>query len=278
MKIKRCAWAANPKKAIAYLRVSTDRETQALGIQAQRAALESWAKREGVEVCDWFVEEVSGGASLEKRPIFLQAISALGDHGAGVLAVQRLDRFSRDPFTAAMAEIELVKFGARVVTTDGVGNGDDPGSRLMKDVALAAARFERSMIAARTKAALAVKRSRGENTGTPPHGWRVDDDGKTLIADEGERDTARQLCALREQGWPYRQIRTEAKRLGMKSRAGKPFTLRAIFDLTKDAVANRASKSRGDGRHLSSETRRFDRSRSSLGGRHVRDMQDIGRA
>lgn len=235
MKQKRSTWAANPKRAVAYLRVSTDRETQALGIQAQRTAIESWAGRDGVEICAWFEEEVSGGASLEKRPILLQAIAALGDHRAGVLVVQRLDRFSRDPFTAALAEIELVKFGARVVTTDGVGNGDDPGSRLMKDVGLAAARFERAMIAARTKAALAVKKARGQCTGTPPYGWRVGEDGKTLVADEAEQETARCLRSLRERGWPYRQIRDEAARLGILSRAGKRFTLQAVFELTKDA-------------------------------------------
>src|SRR5882724_3159246 len=109
MKPRRSTWAANPKRAVAYLRVSTTREQQELGLSAQRAAIESWAKREGVEVCAWYEEEVSGGASLEKRPVLLQAISALGDHGAGSLVVQRLDRFSRDPFSAAMAEIELVK-------------------------------------------------------------------------------------------------------------------------------------------------------------------------
>lgn len=239
MKSKRSTWAANPKRAVAYLRVSTDRETQALGIQAQRAAIGSWANREGVEVCAWLEEEVSGGASLEKRPVLLQAISALGDNGAGLLAVQRLDRFSRDPFTAAMAEIELVKFGARVVTTDGIGNGDDPGSRLMKDVALAAARFERSMIAARTKAALAVKKARGESTGTPPYGFRVAEDGKALVADEGEQETARRLRALRERGWPYRQIRNEAARLGWASRTGRTFTLQAVFNMTKHVPMKR---------------------------------------
>jgi DNA invertase Pin-like site-specific DNA recombinase len=241
MKGKHSTRASDPKKAVAYLRVSSDRETQALGIQAQRAALESWAKRDGIEICEWFEEEVSGGASLEKRPVLLEAISSLGEHGAGLLVVQRLDRFSRDPFTAAMAEIELVKLGARVVTTDGVGNGDDPGSRLMKDVALAAARFERSMIAARTKAALAVKTARGESTGTPPYGWRVGDDGKALVTDEREQETARRLRALREQGWPYRQIRKEGARRGWISRTGKPFTLQAIFDLTKDVGCRRLS-------------------------------------
>ena len=249
MTVKRSIWAANPKRAVAYLRVSTTREQQELGISAQRAAIESWAGREGVEICAIFEEEVSGGASLEKRPVLLQAISALGAHGAGSLVVQRLDRFSRDPFSAAMAEIELVKFGARLVTTDGVGNGDDPGSRLMKDVGLAAARFERAMIAARTKAALAVKKARGESTGTPPYGWRIGADGKTLVPHDAEQETVRRLRALREQGWAYRQIRTEGARRGWTSRAGKAFTLQALFDLVKDAecaaVSDDSSRPRG---------------------------------
>ncbi len=132
-----------------------------------------------------------------------------------------LDRFSRDPFSAAMAEIELVKFGAKVVTTDGVGNGDDPGSRLMKDVALAAARFERSMIAARTKAALAVKKARGESTGTPPYGFRIGDDGMRLVEDAREQLILGKVRALRARGWPYRQIQGEAQRLGMVSSRGR---------------------------------------------------------
>jgi site-specific DNA recombinase len=201
VKSKRSTWAANPKRAVAYLRVSTTREQQELGISAQRSAIESWAKREGVKVCAWYEEEVSGGASLEKRPVLLQAISALGDHGAGSLVVQRLDRFSRDPLGAAMAEIELSKFGARMVTTDSAGDGQDPASRLMRDVGLAAARFERAMIAARTKAALVVKKTRGESTGTPPYGFRVGEDGKTLVPDDGEQETLRRMRALREQGW-----------------------------------------------------------------------------
>ncbi|HEY1533575.1 MAG TPA: hypothetical protein VGF76_06140 [Polyangiaceae bacterium] len=128
-----------------------------------------------------------------------------------------------------------MKFGARMVTTDGVGNGDDAGSRLMKDVGLAAARFERAMIAARTKAALAVKRARGESTGTPPYGWKTGADGKTLVADEAEQETVGRMRTLREQGWAYRQIRKEGARRGWTSRAGKAFTLQAVFELTKDA-------------------------------------------
>jgi DNA invertase Pin-like site-specific DNA recombinase len=240
MKTKRSTRAGNPARAIAYLRVSTTREQQELGVSAQRAAVESWAHRDGVEVSAWFEEEVSGGAPLERRPVLMRAIAALREHGAGLLIVQRLDRFSRDPLTAAMAELQVAKAGARVVTADGVGNGDDPGSRLMKDVALAAARFERSMISARTRAALAVKKSRGESTGTPPYGWCVAEDGKTLVEEPQEQEVLRSVRALRGRGWPYRQIRMEASRRGWTSRTAKPFTLQAVFEMTQGVTVREA--------------------------------------
>lgn len=226
-------------RAVAYLRVSTTREQQELGIEAQRQAIGAWARREGIELVASFEEEVSGGAPLEKRPVLLRAIAALKEHGAALLVVQRLDRFSRDPLSAAMAELQVHRVGARVVCADGVGNGDDPGSRLMKDVGLAAARFERAMIAARTKAALAVKKARGESTGTPPYGWRLGDDGKSLVSDEHEQRVLATVRGLRERGLSFRAVRAEAARLGLFGRTVKPFTLQAIYTMTCDVVMRR---------------------------------------
>src|ERR1700722_1371244 len=97
----------DPKLAVGYCRVSTDVDRQALGAEAQRVAIQSWADQNGVTICQWFGEEVTGGAPLDKRPILLEAIASVAEHGAGYLVVQRLDRFSRDPLSAALAEAEL---------------------------------------------------------------------------------------------------------------------------------------------------------------------------
>lgn len=234
MKRLRSTSRPDPTRAVAYLRVSTTKEQQALGVEAQRQAIEAWAKREGVEVVAVYAEEISGGAPLEKRAVLLEAIGALRVRRAGLLVVQRLDRFSRDPLSAAMAEFEVHRLGARVVCADGVGNGDDPGSRLMKDVGLAAARFERAMISARTRAALAIKRTRGESTGTPPYGLRVGPDGKTLVPDEHEQRVLAAVRGLRERGLSFRGVRTEATRLGLVGRTGRPFTLAATFAMTAE--------------------------------------------
>lgn len=224
----------DPKRAVAYMRVSTDRERQELGAAGQRAAIEAWAAREGVTIVGWLTEEVTGGASLDRRPVLLEAIATIAAEKAGILVFQRWDRLARDPVTAALTEVELQRVGGVLVSADGTGNGDEPAARLMKDVVLAVARFEKEMIRARIRAALAVKKSRGEMTGAPPFGWRLANDGKTLEPDPVERETRARLRALRESGLTMREVKAEAARLGLVGRAGTPITLSALHAVVRD--------------------------------------------
>ncbi len=224
----------DPKIAVAYLRVSTDVDRQALGAQAQRDAITRWADSTGVVVAEWFVEEVSGGAPLDRRPLLLEAIAMVATLGAGHLVVQRLDRFSREPLTAALAECELRKNGASLVCADGAGSGDDPTSELIRGILLSVARFEKALIRSRIKAALAVKRSRGERIGAPPYGARVE--GKLLVMDPNEVGTIRRLRELRSLGMTIREIVERATVEGLRNRAGKPFTIAAVHALVRDAA------------------------------------------
>lgn len=226
--------SGDPKIAVAYLRVSTDTDRQALGAQAQRDAITRWADSTGAVVAEWFVEEVSGGAPLDRRPLLLQAIATVASLNAGHLVVQRLDRFSREPLTAALAETELRKNGASLVCADGAGSGDDPTSELIRGILLSVARFEKALIRSRIKAALAVKRSRGERIGAPPYGARVE--GKLLVMDPNEVGTIRRLRELRALGMTIREIVDQATREGLRNRAGKPFTIAAVHALVRDAA------------------------------------------
>jgi DNA invertase Pin-like site-specific DNA recombinase len=218
---------------VAYLRVSTDIERQALGAEAQRASIEKWATANGVDIAAWYVEEVSGGATLDKRPVLLEALGAVAAHGAGCLVVQRLDRFSREPLTAALAEAELQRHGATLSCSDGAGSGEDPTAQLVRGILFSVARFEKAMIRARIKAALAVKKGRHELTGVAPYGWRAGDDGKTLEPHPDEGATLSQVRALRASGLTMRRVQQEATARGLVGRTGKPFTLAAIHAMVR---------------------------------------------
>lgn len=182
---RRSSTAGNQTVAVAYVRVSTD--DQHLGPEAQRAAMEAWATREGVSIVEWCVDQgISGASELDARPGLAAAVAALRTRGAGLLIVARRDRLARDTVVAGLIERAVAQARARIVAADGAGNGSSAADQFMRTVLDGAAAYERALIRARTSAALRAKRARGERAGTTPWGFRSASDGR-LVVDEGER-------------------------------------------------------------------------------------------
>lgn len=213
----------DPTKGVAYLRVS--REEQKLGPEAQRQQVEEWAARGGVHVVSWHVDRgVSGGASLDERPALLEALAAIRQHRAGVLVVAKRDRIARDVYVAATFERAVGLAGARVTCADGIGNGDSPVEVFMRGILDATAAFERSLIRARTKAALAAKRAKGERTGEIPFGFRLAPDGKRIEIEPREQLVIERVRALRAAGLSMRKIAGASMVEGLSSRSGRPLS------------------------------------------------------
>mgnify|MGYP003420243563 CR=1 FL=1 len=229
----RQARSGNPLVAVAYLRVSTDE--QKLGPEAQRAAIETWAKREGVSVVAWHCDSgISGGSDLADRPGLVAAIGELRAAGAGVLAIARRDRLARDVGVAAAVERAVKGCGAKVLSADGTANGDSAADAFMRTILDAASEYERALLRARTKAALAAKRAKGERTGECPYGYRAGSDGK-LIPHEGEQKIIALVRDHRAAGMSLRAIVAELARAGFVSRSGKPYALTQVVGLARAA-------------------------------------------
>lgn len=219
-------------KAVAYLRVST--AEQHLGPEAQRASILAWAAREGVTVVAWHADQgVSGGSEIDDRPGLVAALGQLRADRAGVFVIAKRDRLARDTYVAATIERAVARSHAKVVCADGVGNGESPADAFMRSILDAAAAYERALIRARTKAALAVKKARGECTGAPPYGCRRVEGSKLLTVDEREQETLTAIRDMRRAGLSFRAIRREATSRGLLSRTGQAFTLQAVFAMAR---------------------------------------------
>jgi DNA invertase Pin-like site-specific DNA recombinase len=196
---------------IAYLRVSTD--DQDLGLDAQDLAIR--AKYEPAAV---FIDDGLSGGKAD-RPGLLEALSTLkkGDE----LVVAKRDRLSRgNSYLTAWIEKEVAKAGARIVSVAGEGTeSDEPQDILMRRIIDAFAEFERLQIGARTKAALAVKKSKGERIGDVPFGFDADADGR-LTRNEIEQETLAIIKSLRGRGWTLRAICSELETRGIKTKKG----------------------------------------------------------
>ena len=88
-----------------------------------------------------------------------------------MLLAAKWDRLSRDPTTGVMIEHEVRRHGGEVLAADGAGNGNDPAAELVRGMLLLLGQFERRMIGVRTRAAMKVKRDRGDLVGRPHKGY-----------------------------------------------------------------------------------------------------------
>jgi DNA invertase Pin-like site-specific DNA recombinase len=215
------ARTGNPLVAVAYLRASTD--DQKLSPEAQRVTVEAWAAREGVTVAAWHVDSVCSVTPVEERPGLVAALASLREHRAGVLVVAKRDRIARDVVLAATVGRAAHANGAALVSAMGEGNGDTPADAMMRGVVDVFAAYERDMIRARTKAALAAKSAKGERLGGIPYGFRVAADGVHLEEDTAEQTVLVQVGNLRASGFSHRAIVAELAARGLVSRTGRPF-------------------------------------------------------
>lgn len=205
-------------RAVVYLRVST--EDQNLGPEAQRAAIERWARSAGVQLVATFEDRISGATPPEDRPGLCAAIEALRHHGAGILVAMKRDRLARDVVIAATIERLAIAAGARVVTADGVSVENTPEGALMRTLIDAFAAYERALIRSRTKAALATKRARGERvSGRAPIGYAFD--GARLVPAQHEQRALEIARELRAAGNSFQSIADHLNESNIPCRGGR---------------------------------------------------------
>jgi DNA invertase Pin-like site-specific DNA recombinase len=225
-------------RAVGYARVSTDQQTESgLGLEAQEAAIRVAASRLRLDLVRLFVDGgTSGKLAIEDRPVLLDAVGTLrrGD----VLLVAKRDRLGRDVIAVALIERLISKRGARVVSAAGEGtDSDDPTAMLMRRMIDAFSEYERLLIGARTRSALAAKRRRGERvSGIIPFGFQLAADNRSLEPVAGEQRALAKIQGLRRAGRSLRSIADALNVAGEVTRAGTAWRFEYVRNLVRDQL------------------------------------------
>lgn len=207
------------QRLVAYERVSTARQgASGLGLEAQRRAIDAYARSCGATVTARFTEVESG--RNPDRPELAKALHAARVTGA-TLAIARLDRLSRN----AAFLLTLRDSGVRFLACD-MAHANDLTVGVMALVAEA----EREAISRRTKEALAAAKARGVRLGNPNGAAalrRCDDGGRSLRrtvsanADRFAADLAPVIADVRNSGaTSLRAIAAELNDRGILTRRG----------------------------------------------------------
>ena len=179
-------------RAVAYLRVSTvEQSDSGAGLAAQRASIEAEVARRGWVLVDSFTDSAASGKSLVGREALTAALAAVEDGRADILVVAKLDRLSRSLLDFAGLMARAQSKGWNLVALDLGIDLASPAGEFLASVMASAAQWERRIIGARTREAMAAKKAAGVRLGRP-----------RLVPDE----VCQQIQRLREEGLTWQRI------------------------------------------------------------------------
>jgi DNA invertase Pin-like site-specific DNA recombinase len=179
---------------LGYVRVSTNEQHDAgAGLPAQIARLEQEAAGRG-----WTLEVVAeaggrSGKSTAGREALAEALERLDRGEASTLVVSKLDRLCRSTLDFLSILERARRNGWTLVCLDVAIDTATPSGELMSTVLASFAQYERRLIAARTKEALAQRKAEGVVLGRPVV---MLDEVRTRI--HAERNAGKSLRAIAE--------------------------------------------------------------------------------
>jgi len=217
-------------RVILYVRVSTaDQADSGVSLDAQIAKLKAYASLYDLEVVEVLVDAGESAKSL-KRPGLQRALAMLKRGEADGLGVVKLDRLTRsvadwqwliDNYFGEKAGKELFSVSDRIDTRTAAG-------RLVLNVLLSVAQWERECTGERTREALRYKIKNNERCGKVRFGYDLAEDGKTLVPNVVEQQTIELMASLRAAGRTLRQIATELTSQGIPTKEGGPWAYAVI--------------------------------------------------
>ncbi len=222
-----------------YLRISkeTDPAGNGVSLEVQRERLRAYSAAQDPpwEVVREYVDDGQSGATLV-RPAVQEMLNDMRRRPRpfDLVAAYRFDRLSRSlrdflEMVAMMerARVGLVSYSEKLDTSTAHG-------RFAVQVLVGAAELERSLIAARTREALAHKRRLGVSLGEVPLGFRRR--RKALEPVAAELEVVRRVLGMRDGGMPLRAIARALAAGGVPTKKGGSWSAEHIRKL----VARRA--------------------------------------
>jgi site-specific DNA recombinase len=233
---------AAPRRAIAYLRVSTAGQVEGMGLEVQRDRVAEYARAHGWALLDVVEEAASGGVkdgedfSWEHRPVLLGLIDRAQAGEYDVLLVAKLDRLSRDYATLTVLERRLQRHGVAVVST-AEENGDGPIAEFIRGQLALVAQLERAMILERVGAGKAKKKALGRHVhGRVPYAYSSSAGILEPVPEQAE--VVRRMFRDAAEGGSPGRIARALNRESVLGPAGKGWTTNAVLRiLTNEAYA-----------------------------------------
>ncbi len=160
------------KKAVVYLRVSTEEQVDNFSLGTQEEICLKEAQRKGIEVVQIFREEGRSAKTISGRPVLIEMLEYCRKYKRTIDAVivYRLDRMSRQTSDYLAIRKKLAECGIRLLSaTEPTGNS--PTEKLVETILAGFAQLDNDVRSERTKNGMRARFLAGLNTGPVALGY-----------------------------------------------------------------------------------------------------------
>lgn len=218
-------------KAVAYARVSTDRQAkEGISLEAQEERMRKEAEHRGLELVEVFVDAGVSGKNTE-RPELQRMLEMVRRREVGYVIIPKLDRLGRNTRDLIDLVEELTEHGAELLSLHETLDTKTAMGRFTLRLFASLAEMEREMIVERVVETMRHCRDTGRSTGEPPYGKRLMDptaakghpDYGKLVDDGYEQAVIEAAIGWRRAGLSLQKIADELNQMGSKTRNDGPW-------------------------------------------------------
>ena len=221
--------------AIGYCRVSTRGQAdRGVSLSVQKKAIRDFAANEGLDLTAMIIVDESGYGM--NHPGIKRLVKIIKQRRVEAVLVYSLDRLAR----SLARQNELLNIckqaGVDLVVITQPLDLETAMGKLSANVNGSFNQYWCDFISERTRAALKLKKSRGERLGNVPYGFRVGSDGKHIEKDAAEQRVLSYVRWLRNHGYSLRKMAARLNAKGYRTRAGFEWRHEYINNLIKHRI------------------------------------------
>ena len=252
-------------RAVGYVRVSTEQQaTEGVSLEAQQVRIRAHCVSQDIELVDIVIDEGFSAKSLE-RPGIKRALAMLTSNQANAIVVVKLDRLTRSVKDLGYLCDSYFREGlpySLLSVSDSIDTRSASG-KLMLNVLMSVAQWEREAISERTQEAMDELKRRGVRMGGAPYGWQYtkepDEHGRrNIVMHPGEQRVIQRICTLHREGLSVLDIAKRLTSEGVRPRGTeweRPTLYRILERAGLLTLPRRPKKESADGQKKQGPTR-----------------------
>jgi DNA invertase Pin-like site-specific DNA recombinase len=224
-------------KCAIYTRVSTDNqaEKEFSSCEAQEEKIKAFIKSQNNwEVFKVFSDAGYTGANLN-RPGLQELLRDIKEGKINIVLVYKIDRLTRSPKDFYQLIEFFEKYKVDFISITERFDTSTPAGRLLRNIMLTFAQFERELASERTKDKMLERAKKGMwNGGIVPYGYKKEN--KKLVINSKEAEIVKLIYEIYTTTGSLFQVYEKLKQKEIKDRQGKIFSKGAIYYILRNIV------------------------------------------